>query len=119
MGLNDASKPQRSKPLAGPALRARYLAYVRDIAERWLDLEKLEPKVLACQTLLAGEVKANTRKLDSTAAFFSGATNDVLKAEGFRGPPSIRLKSFAEQRRAYLSRHSQVKPAGQQGPVMT
>ena len=37
VGLDDASKPLRSKLLAVPALRARYLRYVREIAERWLD----------------------------------------------------------------------------------
>ena len=114
VGLNDASKPLRAKLLAVPALRARYLAYVRDIAERWLDWEKLGPKVQAYQTLLAAEVKADTRKLDSIEAFFNGATNGVsLKSEGFRGPPTISLKSFAEQRRAYLLNHSQVKVAAQ------
>lgn len=113
VGLSDASKPLRSKLLAVPALRARYVAYVRDIAERWLDWEKLGPKVQVYQSLLATEVKADTRKLDSTEAFFSGATNDVVKSEGFRGPPTISLKSFAEQRRAYLLHHSQVKVAAQ------
>lgn len=113
VGLSDAGKPLRAKLLAVPALRARYLAYVRDIAERWLDWEKLGPKVQAYQSLLAAEVNADTRKLDSTEAFFSGATNDVVKAEGFRGLPTISLKSFAEQRRAYLLHHTQVKLAGQ------
>ncbi len=113
VGLNDASKPLRSKLLAVPALRARYLGYVREIAEKWLDWEKLGPKVQAYQTLLAAEVKADTRKLDSTEAFFAGATNDVVKVEGLRGPPSISLKRFAEQRRAFLLNHSQVKVAAQ------
>lgn len=113
VGLNDAGKPLRSKLLAVPALRARYLGYVRGIAEKWLDWEKLGPKVQAYQALLAAEVKADTRKLDSTEAFFSGATNAVVKSAGFRGPPTISLKIFAEQRRAYLLNHSQVKVAAQ------
>jgi hypothetical protein len=37
VGADDTSRPLRSKLLAVPALRARYLKYVRDIAERWLD----------------------------------------------------------------------------------
>lgn len=102
IGLSDASKPLRSKLLAVPALRERYLGYVREIAEKWLDWEKLGPMVTTYQSFIADEVKADTRKLDSTEAFFSGATNDVVKLEGFRGPPTISLKSFAEQRRAYL-----------------
>ena len=32
VGLDDATKPLRSKLLAVPALRERYLSYVRDIA---------------------------------------------------------------------------------------
>jgi hypothetical protein len=43
VGIDDTSKPLRSKLLAVPALRARYLSYVREIAERWLDWQTLEP----------------------------------------------------------------------------
>ena len=42
--MNDESKPLRSKLLAVPALRARYLSYVRDIAEKWLDWKTLGPR---------------------------------------------------------------------------
>src|SRR5207249_2394336 len=41
VGLNDSSKPLRSKLLAVPALRARYMTYVRDIATKWLDWNRL------------------------------------------------------------------------------
>ena len=34
VGLNDTTKPLRSKLLAVPALRQRYLSYVREIAEK-------------------------------------------------------------------------------------
>ena len=53
IGLNDPTKPLRSKLLAVPALRARYLAYVRDIAERWLDWKKLGPLARSYQALIA------------------------------------------------------------------
>ena len=43
VGLDDTTKPLRAELLAVPALRARYLAYVRDIAERWLDWRTLGP----------------------------------------------------------------------------
>jgi hypothetical protein len=39
------SKPLRSKLLAVPALRAKYLALVRDIADRWLDWNRIGPLV--------------------------------------------------------------------------
>lgn len=35
VGLDDFSKPLGSKLLAVPALTSRYLAHVREIAERW------------------------------------------------------------------------------------
>ena len=43
VGLNDARKPLRSRLLAVPALKARYLDHVRTIAEDWLDWNKLKP----------------------------------------------------------------------------
>jgi spore coat protein CotH len=91
IGLDDASKPLRSKLLAVPALRQRYLSYVRDIAERWLDWKTLGPRVAQYQALIADDVKADTRKLYSFEAF----QNDVAESERS-------LKAFVEKRRAYL-----------------
>ena len=85
VGLNDASKPLRSKLLAVPALRERYLGYVRDIAERWLDWNKLGPLAAKYQSVIAEDVKADTRKLYTTEAF-------NLEA----------LKAFVTARRDYL-----------------
>ena len=42
VGLDDTSKPLRSKLLAVPALRARYLGYVREIADKWLDWRTID-----------------------------------------------------------------------------
>jgi spore coat protein CotH len=113
VGLEDVSKPLRSKLLAVPAWRARYLAYVRDIAERWLDWNQLAPRIQQYQTLIATEGAADTRKLSSTEAFFTAATNPATAApQNFRGPPQISLRSFAEQRRAFLLNHPEVKAAG-------
>jgi hypothetical protein len=102
-GLNDTSKPLRSRLLAVPALRARYLGYVRDLAEKWLDWERLEPQACQYQALIAEVAKADTRKLDSTEAFEQGVqgTASPAPAAGF-GPPAITLKDFADQRRRYL-----------------
>ena len=90
IGLNDPSKPLRSKLLAVPALKAKYLAYVRDIAERWLDWNKLGPMAAKYQSVIAEEVKLDTRKLYSTEAFETGLT-------GENG-----LKAFVAKRREYL-----------------
>ena len=54
--INDAAKPLRSKLLAVPALRERYLAYVRDIADRWLDWRVLLPMVRQWQALIEPDV---------------------------------------------------------------
>jgi hypothetical protein len=91
VGLNDTTKPLRSKLLAVPALRERYLGYVRDIATKHLDWKTLVPRVQQYQALIAGDVKADTRKLYSFEAF---------QAETDGGERS--LKSFVEKRRAFL-----------------
>ena len=87
VGLDDTAKPLRSRLLAVPALRERYLGYVRDIAERWFDWQVLEPMVTRYQALIAADVKADTRKLDSFEAFQSGVSS---------------LRTFVERRRAFL-----------------
>jgi len=87
VGLSDPTKPLRSKLLAVPALRERYMTYVRQVATRWLDWNTLGPLVQKYQALIAADVKADTRKLSTVEAFTSGV--DMLK-------------SFAERRRTLL-----------------
>jgi hypothetical protein len=106
-GIDDADKPLLSKLLTVPALRARYLGYVRDIAEKWLDWKKLGPLAEQYQSLIAADVKTDTRKLDSLEAFTKGVNEDV-EEEGMRGPRRrISLKSFVEQRRAFLLQYTE------------
>jgi hypothetical protein len=89
--------------LAVPALKARYLADLRDIAEHWLDWSKIGPLVQQWQSLIAADVKTDTRKLFSTAAFTKAVTQDGFEPGGGpTAPPEMSLKSFFEQRRAYL-----------------
>jgi hypothetical protein len=109
VGLNDNTKPLRSKLLAVPALRARYLDHVRTLADKWLDWGTLGPIVARYRELIEKEVEADTRKLESFEDF-KKATADAppeqqaaQPPEGGRpgrNPPSLR--AFAEQRRAYL-----------------
>jgi len=91
VGLDDATKPLRSRLLAVPALRERYLRYVRDIAERWLDWNTLEPLVRQYQGLIAADVKTDTRKLYTFDAF----EQDVSAS-------THSLKNFVDRRRAFL-----------------
>ena len=85
VGADDQAKPLRSKLLAVPALRERYLEYVRDIAERWMDWDRLSPMVRQYQSLIEAEVKADGRKLYSSEAF-----------------DTADLQRFFDQRRAFL-----------------
>jgi hypothetical protein len=107
IGLDDARKPLRSKLLAVPALRDRYLANIRTIAEEWLDWNKLGPVVAQYRALIEGEIAADTRKLSTTEAFLALTAPDAPEpkpaAEGQPGPRgAMALKTFADQRRAYL-----------------
>ena len=88
VGLDDPTKPLRSKLLAVPALRARYLTYVRAIAAKWLDWNTLGPLVQRHQALIAADVQADTRKLETYEAFEAGVAT---------------LKDFVERRRAFLA----------------
>jgi hypothetical protein len=64
---------------------------VREIAQTWLDWNKLEPLVRQYQAVIAKEVQADTRKLYSWERFQAGVAE---------GPES--LKSFVERRQAFL-----------------
>jgi hypothetical protein len=107
VAAEDAAKPLLSKLLAVPSLRSRYLAHMRALANQWLDWKYLGPIAARYHSLIAVEVAADTRKLDSTEAFSQGLTNNAVGAGEFgRGPGGggrrISLKEFADQRRAFL-----------------
>lgn len=107
-GMADNGKPLRSKLLAVPSLRARYLGYIRDIADKWLDWNRLGPIAVRYQALIAADVERDTRKLYSIDAFRNGLTMDVVE-QGGRGPNAMSLKTFADQRRLFLLNHAEVK----------
>ena len=91
-GLNDPSKPLRSKLLAVPALRQKYLGYVKDIATTWLDWNRLGPMVSASHKLIAADVKSDMRKLYDQSGF---------DAAGTTGPNNA-VRAFTDRRRTYL-----------------
>ena len=94
IGLDDETKPLRSQLLAVPALRAKYLGYVRDIAQKWLDWKKLGTIALRYQSLIADDVKKDTHKLYGFEDFDA------------QGLGSESTRSFAVGRRAYLLAYS-------------
>lgn len=110
VSANDENKPLISKLLAVPSLRARYLSYVREMADKWLDWNRLGHVAQQYQDLIAEDVKADTRKLDSFSAFQNSLTT-ADPAPGTPGSPRrASLKSFADQRRAFLLKSGENKP---------
>jgi hypothetical protein len=111
-GEGDPRKPLISKLLAVPALRTRYLVYLREMTEQWLDWNKLGPVAQQYQALLAPELKADTRKLYSYDAFLKSFT-DEPEGGSLRAPGAIiSLKTFVEKRRAFLLNHADLKKRG-------
>jgi hypothetical protein len=70
-----------------PALRAKYLAYTKEIATKWLDWKVLEPIATKYQGMISADVKADARKIYSFAEFEEGP---------------ILLKQLADRRRAMI-----------------
>lgn len=101
VGLDDASKPLRSRLLNVPGLRAKYLDHVRTIARDWLDWKTLGPVVEQYRVTIDAHVKADTKKLSSYEAFVAATAPDAT------GPRTIR--GFAQQRREYLLNHKDIK----------
>lgn len=102
-GADDADKALLHRLLLVPEYRQKYLGYVRDVAQRWLDWDKFGPVARRYQALIADDVRQDVRKLYSTEAFTAGLATDV--PEFYTGPvtaPGMSLKTFAEQRRAFL-----------------
>ena len=93
VAINDPGKPLRSRLLAVPALRAKYMGYVRDIATKWLDWNAVYPMLKSAHDLIGPEVRLDTRKL-----------YDVRGFEAAMAPANDTnvLKSFIDNRRAFL-----------------
>lgn len=92
VAINDPSKPLRSRLLQVPALREKYLGYVRDIATKGLDWSNVEPLLTQYRNLIVGDMKSDVHKLYDYVDFEAG-------------PASI--KRFVDARRAYLLRSRQ------------
>ena len=107
--MTDARKPLRSKLLAVPSLKEKYLKNVRAIAEEKLEWKKLGPVVAQYRKLIEKDVEADTRKLYSFEAF-KRSTADVTPTDaGPGGRPSLGLRAFADQRQKYLLEYPEIK----------
>ncbi len=84
--------------------------------DKWLDWSKLGPMAEKNFALIAESVKIDTRKLDSTEAFLGSLKDDSASnnAQPSFGPggPSSSIKSFADQRRAYLLSYKESPSTG-------
>ena len=112
VGLNDATKPLRTKLLAVPALREKYLRNIRTIAEKSFDWKSLEPVVTQYRALIDKDVEIDTHKLESYEEFlkFTDSAVPSTPEQPRRGPSSgMNLRAFAEQRQKYLLNYPDVK----------
>jgi hypothetical protein len=83
-------------------LRQKYLEYVHEMADRWLDWKKLGPMAEYYHALISADVKADTRKLHGNDEFESSLAE---------------LRSFAEKRRAFLLKKSEASSTGAGKPA--
>ena len=111
--LDDPNKALRHRLLAVPELRDRYLTYVGEIAEKWLNWQHLGPIVAKHQALIAKDVARETRKLDTTEAFAAGI-HGVRATDDGMALPATTIKGFAAKRRTFLLEHPEVQRARKQ-----
>lgn len=95
IGLENERMPLRSRLLAVPSLKEKYLGYVRQIAEESLDWSKLGPTLAGYREVVKPVVMEDTRKLSTNEAF-EAATADAVPEQG------MSYRKFAEERSAYL-----------------
>jgi hypothetical protein len=110
-GADDPNKALLNKLLAVPALRARYLGYVRDIAEKWLTWDRIGKLAKDYQSVIAADIPVDTRKLYPTEAFNMGVTGGGAEPANGRGPAVISLKEFVDGRRSFLLANPEVRGA--------
>jgi hypothetical protein len=104
VATTNSRMPLRSKLLAVPYLRARYLEMLRRIAAVDLDWDNIGPVVAGYRKLIEKEVEIDSRKL-YTLAEFKMFTGDRAVSEG----REMSLRAFCEQRRKYLLEHPTIK----------
>jgi spore coat protein CotH len=123
VGIDNERMPLRSKILAVPAYRHKYLQYVRTIAEHSLDLKTMGPVIQRYRKLLLNEIKAETRALTSFDAFESMTRRN----SDTDAPQQPSLYKFLQDRRNYLLAHEEIKrvesieiePGEMAAPVVT
>ena len=91
VGMDDLTKPLRSRLLQVPALRERYLMYVRTLGQE-MAWEKMGPFIARLHDTIAPRVAKDTRKAFSTEAFERDTSLEL----------SGSLRQFFEKRSKFL-----------------
>lgn len=100
-GSEDMRKPLRSRLLAVPAFRTKYLANLRALATKWLDWAVMGPMVDKNRSVIETELKNDTRKNSSFEAFLGSVNGQNQSGRS--------LKAFADGRRKFLLEYKEVK----------
>jgi len=100
-GLDDPTRPLLARLLAAPTLRARYLNYIKDIAEGWLTWTKLGPMAKESHDLIAADVLKDGHKATSYEKFVQEFDQDTT-AGARDGDAAPSLKNFINERGDYL-----------------
>ena len=100
--MNDEEKALRTKLLASPVLRERYLQYVGEIAVKWLDWNRIGPIIGQYESLIAEEVGKDSRKHSSTESFRLGLYGNEVNVS------TSSIKGFVVKRQAFLLGHPDV-----------
>lgn len=87
------TRPLISRLLAVPSYRQRYLAHVRTIISESLDWNTLQPVIERYRALIGDEVKADSTKLTTNAAYESSLTE---------------FQSFVQNRRSFLLGYTEI-----------
>lgn len=109
VGLDDPTKPLRSRILSVPELRDAYLSKVRTIADEWFDWNRLQPMVEQYTRLIEPVLAEDGKKLTSLEDFrrttgFRSSSGDA-PSEAMQSAPGS-LKDFFVKRREYLLNYS-------------
>lgn len=97
VGVDEDRLALRSRLLAVPELRERYLGYIDRIAREDLDWQRLGPRIAEYRTLIADAVRQDTRKLGSYEAFLAATSSSAIP-----GQTEGSLERFARARRDFL-----------------
>ncbi len=106
--LLDADNVLHAKLLAAPSLRARYLGYVREIADTWLDWKILGPFAKTAHAAIAEDINRETYGVHGYIRFVQDFDQDIGARDGRGRDSSVapNLKTFVEERRAYLRKNT-------------